>query len=620
LTAASVPERSLASFPAFIRDIDATLSVHSHFVLSGNVRDRYFVTRDHGPMVPLDLVDLLWLLLRRAGYQHLVLFDPVDRVQVIAVDDAGRSELADALGDAAPPRDRTPLDHLHAVLARVETEGHRRIPVVVDYASRLVLDPDHLEPAELDFFRFCEKHSHRARPRPTGESARPSLMTPVFWVLDRDRDLPAWFTADNEAIRLVPIPRPTVSERRHAARAIAATIPRLAERPASDQERFAERFAGSADGLTLRSMLDVIDLANDRAIDMQDIDDAVRAYRVGMVDNPWRDPLLFDQIADGDEHLSRRVIGQDVAITAALDVLKRSVLGLSSGRAGAARPRGVLFFAGPTGVGKTELAKSLAELVFGDANAYLRFDMSEFSQEHTDARLIGAPPGYSGFEAGGELTNGVRQQPFRLVLFDEIEKAHPRILDKFLQILDDGRLTDGRGSTVYFTEAIIVFTSNLGMYVPDETHPGRWVANPQVEAGMPYHELQARLRESIADYFTRFLNRPELLNRIGLENLVVFDFVGPTAARSIFDLQVQQLLEGVRHEHGIEIDVAPIIDVLRDRCTRDLALGGRGIGNNVQAQLINPLSRALFALDDRPPRIGVKTLADEGEPPEVQLG
>ena len=128
------------------------------------------------------------------------------------------------------------------------------------------------------------------------------------------------------------------------------------------------------------------------------------------------------------------------------------------------RPRGVAFLAGPTGVGKTELAKSVTQLLFGDESAYIRFDMSEFSAEHSDQRLIGAPPGYVGYDAGGELTNAVREKPFSVVLFDEIEKAHPRILDKFLQILDDGVLTSGRGDRVYFSESIIIFTSNLGIY------------------------------------------------------------------------------------------------------------------------------------------------------------
>ena len=149
----------------------------------------------------------------------------------------------------------------------------------------------------------------------------------------------------------------------------------------------------------------------------------------------------------------------------------------------------MLFFAGPTGVGKTELAKTLTELMFGDERAYIRFDMSEFAEEHADARLLGAPPGLRRLRRRRRADQRhAREARSRVVLFDEIEKAHPRILDKFLQILDDGRLTDGRGETVYFSEAIIVFTSNLGIYVEDEH--GQRVQN--VQPGDPYETVEAQ--------------------------------------------------------------------------------------------------------------------------------
>jgi ATP-dependent Clp protease ATP-binding subunit ClpA len=202
-----------------------------------------------------------------------------------------------------------------------------------------------------------------------------------------------------------------------------------------------------------------------------------------------------------------------------LDIVKRAVTGVGSSKR-SSRPRGVAFLAGPTGVGKTELAKTLTSLLFGDDSAYIRFDMSEFSAEHSDQRLIGAPPGYVGYDVGGELTNAIREKPFSVVLFDEIEKAHPRILDKFLQVLDDGVLTSGRGDRVYFSESFIIFTSNLGIYRvgPDG---GRV---PNVTADDPIAEVQARVRSEIDRHFKLVLNRPEILNRIG-DNIVVFDFI-----------------------------------------------------------------------------------------------
>jgi ATP-dependent Clp protease ATP-binding subunit ClpB len=206
--------------------------------------------------------------------------------------------------------------------------------------------------------------------------------------------------------------------------------------------------------------------------------------------------------------------------------------------------------------------------------------MSEFSAEHAGDRLIGSPPGYVGFEAGGELTNAIRQDPFRVVLFDEIEKAHPRILDKFLQILEDGRLTDGRGNTAFFSESILVFTSNLG--------------TRHVRPGMPYVDLETEIRGAVTEHFTTELNRPELLNRFG-DNIVIFDFIGPEAAGRIFDLQLANICRRVSDEHRMKLLLSDeATTTLRDWCTSELDKGGRGIGMALESYFINPLARALF--------------------------
>ena len=167
--------------------------------------------------------------------------------------------------------------------------------------------------------------------------------------------------------------------------------------------------------------------------------------------------------------------------------------------------------------------------------------MSEFSAEHSDQRLIGAPPGYIGYDVGGELTNAIREKPFSVVLFDEIEKAHPRILDKFLQILDDGVLTSGRGDRVYFSEAFIVFTSNLGIYTPGPS--GERIANVTPEE--TFDAVKRKVRSEIEKHFKQVLNRPEILNRIG-ENVIVFDFIRGDVANEIFDQMVDTLLNDVK--------------------------------------------------------------------------
>jgi ATP-dependent Clp protease ATP-binding subunit ClpB len=296
------------------------------------------------------------------------------------------------------------------------------------------------------------------------------------------------------------------------------------------------------------------------------------------------------------------------------------VMGLTGAqtRSSGNRPRGVLFFAGPTGVGKTELAKTLTELIFGDERAYIRFDMSEFAEEHTGARLLGAPPGYIGYDAGGELTNAVREKPFSVVLFDEIEKAHPRILDKFLQILEDGRLTDGRGETAYFSEAILVFTSNLGIYVEDDH--GRRIQNVSLDD--PQDVVESRVRGAIQDYFKFRLSRPEILNRIG-DNIVVFGFITPGVAAQIFAGMLRNVQARVRNEHKVELAIDEAVRArLQDLCTRDLSNGGRGIGNRLESLFVNPLSRALFRFPLEGRReVAVRALTeDESHVMNVELG
>ena len=261
----------------------------------------------------------------------------------------------------------------------------------------------------------------------------------------------------------------------------------------------------------------------------------MRRYKVGVTEDPWA-RIDRDKIRNGADFIRQRVKGQDHAVTHMLDIVKRAVTGVGAPRRGN-RPARRAFLAGPTGVGKTELAKTLTSLLFGDDSAYIRFDMSEFCAEHSDQRLIGAPPGYVGYDVGGELTNAIREKPFSVVLFDEIEKAHPRILDKFLQILDDGVLTSGRGDRVYFSEAFIIFTSNLGIYVSDQT--GTRVPNVTPETRSTRCRRRCAPRSSTTSSLV--LNRPEILNRIG-ENIIVFDFIRAGIADQIFDGMVEAIL------------------------------------------------------------------------------
>jgi len=209
--------------------------------------------------------------------------------------------------------------------------------------------------------------------------------------------------------------------------------------------------------------------------------------------------------------------------------------------------------------------------------------------DNSDQRLFGAPPGYVGYEAGGQLTNAVRNNPFSILLFDEIEKASPSIMDKFLQILEDGRMTDGQGNTAYFSDCIIIFTSNLGIYTKD-AYGNR---KENVTKDMGPDEVRVKVKEAISDYFKLELGRPEILNRIG-ENIVVFDYIGKEAASEILHARLGKIAETLRTENGITVDLSKVEDKLLELAMRNLENGGRGINNIVEKALINPLARHIF--------------------------
>jgi ATP-dependent Clp protease ATP-binding subunit ClpB len=272
-----------------------------------------------------------------------------------------------------------------------------------------------------------------------------------------------------------------------------------------------------------------------------------------------------------EEALGKRVIGQSEAVKAVSDAIRRSRAGLSDPN----RPNGSFLFLGPTGVGKTELSKALAEFLFDTEDALVRIDMSEFMEKHSVARLIGAPPGYVGYEEGGYLTEAVRRRPYSVLLLDEVEKAHPDVFNVLLQVLDDGRLTDGQGRTVDFRNTVIIMTSNLGSQVIQE-----------LAGEANYPRMKAAVMEIVQQHF-----RPEFINRV--DDIVVFHPLGREQLRSIVDIQLGYLRRRLA-ERDIELVLSDSARDLLGEAGFDPVYGARPLKRAIQQQVENPLAQRIL--------------------------
>jgi ATP-dependent Clp protease ATP-binding subunit ClpB len=284
-----------------------------------------------------------------------------------------------------------------------------------------------------------------------------------------------------------------------------------------------------------------------------------------------------DKLLRMEEAISKRVVGQDEAVRAVSDAIRRSRAGLSDPN----RPNGSFLFLGPTGVGKTELSKALAEFLFDTEEAMVRIDMSEFMEKHSVARMIGAPPGYVGYEEGGYLTEAVRRRPYSVILLDEVEKAHPDVFNVLLQVLDDGRLTDGQGRTVDFRNTVIIMTSNLGSQRIQE-----------LAGEAHYAQMKAEVMEIVGQHF-----RPEFINRV--DEVVVFHPLGQEHIRKIVDIQVGYLRKRLA-DRDLELELDDAARSQLGEAGFDPVYGARPLRRAIQQQLENPLAQAILRGDFAP--------------------
>lgn len=411
----------------------------------------------------------------------------------------------------------------------------------------------------------------------------------VVIILNKASGLPLSFYQGNPEVEIVTLQKPDREERKQMVQKI--------------EDSFEVRLKSGTSSLLDNENIDCIDMMEDftnreiiqlsrmsRKEDKMSFDKLFYLFKYGEKENPW-EKLEQARVKNLKKELADRVVGQDEAIEKIEKTVVKAYMGLTGLHKTSSRsmPKGVFFFVGPTGVGKTELSKALAKFLFGDEQACIRFDMSEYAQENSDQKLIGAAPGYVGYEEGGQLTNAIKEHPFSVVLFDEIEKAakpNPRILDIFLQILEDGRLTDSKGETVYFSDTIIVFTSNLG-------------AN-QVQASSDKEGVAKEFIRIVKEYFDQELKRPELLGRIGYNNIVPFNFIQDKEFQyKICKSKLKPVIRGIEEKYKLDLEFEKEMDAINYILSAvDSAKGGRDILNAINDRLLDPLAMFLFENKD----------------------
>lgn len=576
--------------PTWLLSLEANAGLISCIVVHGEVHD---LRRNPWTMEYQRVPQLVANAFREGAFKTVIEWDPVTGIQ--GRDAARWEDLARAVGPreasgsvyAVAPEAHfvsgpegssvTTEDFVAVMLAAMVDGTDRPTAFVVDLANFAFSFGQQPSQTERDLLaRLAKAIIGRDTTEATGPRNLLVLISPTAHAL------PLSMLPGPAHVREVVVPLPDREERMTL---LADRLHqwKLKNQPKRGQVAY-DDLVDALDGMSCQDILNIEELSR-RSAETAELtaEQLLSLYRHGIQTSAW-EALSRDKLLTMPEVLAERVKGQSHAIEKVSSVTIRAYTGLAGLQHSRRQrmPKGTLFFVGPTGVGKTELAKTLAEFLFGDEEAFIRFDMSEFNHEHSDQRLVGAPPGYVGYEEGGQLTNAIRKRPFCVLLFDEIEKAHLRILDKFLQILEDGRLTDGRGQTVSFSEAIIIFTSNIGAAEIDPTSSEE--------------EAREAFQRRVRDHFVRDMGRPELLNRIG-DNIVAFNFVRDRGfLAEIMRSKLGPLRAQLQDKYGIRAVRIAEERTFLDRVARDIdpTMGGRGAITAMTKWLIDPVSNFLF--------------------------
>ena len=448
----------------------------------------------------------------------------------------------------------------------------KAIDLIDESASRLRIEIDSM-PAEIDEVERkiiqaeIEREALRKETDEASEERLAKLEKDLEAMKEKSREMKAHWQNEKEAIQTIrkakeELERVGIEEQQAEREGNLARAAELRYGVTNDlKRRLEEAKQRLAELQTDRKMLK-------EEVDDEDVADVVSSWTGIPVSRMMEGER--EKLVHMEERLGKRVVGQNEAIVAVSDAVRRARSGLQDPN----RPIGSFIFMGPTGVGKTELAKALAEFIFDDEQAMVRIDMSEYMEKHSVSRLIGAPPGYVGYEEGGHLTESVRRRPYSVVLFDEIEKAHPEVFNALLQILDDGRMTDGHGRTVDFKNAIIIMTSNVGSH---------WI---QELGANQREELEKRVMEALRAGF-----KPEFLNRV--DDIIIFHNLAPEQLNAIVDIQLKQVQERLEGQH-VTLELSDAAKTLLAREGYDTVYGARPLKRAIQKHIENPLAMEIL--------------------------
>ncbi len=466
--------------------------------------------------------------------------------------------------------------------------GHTEVfPIVciMDYASRFITDPSNITAGEKVIFQNLYMGVMNSITLINRKNT-------LILIVNKLGDLPDWFYKGNPMVRTLSIPVPDKDMRKAFVDSVFPEMYINDYKDSDEYKRAKDKFIDLTGGMKLIELDELRRLIIREQTPVLKLSETVNLYKYGFKDNPWE--TFFEKAKNIRQVVEERVKGQKEAVDKMEEILQRSVTGLSGlQHSSDTKPKGILFLAGPTGTGKTELVKAVTAHLFGDESSYIRFDMSEYREEHADQKLFGAPPGYIGYDQGGQLTNAMKQNPFSILLFDEIDKAHPGIMDKFLQILEDGRMTDGQGQTVYFSETLIFFTSNIGITKEKiNSLTGKTEIDYVMNPGDDLVEIIKSVKDAMRSKF-----KPEFINRIG-ENVVVFNFLSPGISDEIVDAQINKINRDVMKKY-------PNISIILEANDKSFfytqahsdevrKYGGRGIGNMLENLYLNPLAKFIF--------------------------